>query len=183
MDAHRELVLNPLVDVPLLGTVVGKLDEAIAEVGLPLWLRAFVEIVLTGVLCFFLLRLLLRRVVPWLAEAAVRPTLAVTEVARATLLLPDLAVSTAVRRFGRVPPEPVHTYGSMVMAVVDGVQSATRVVLPKLAEVRRLNGVVLLIVLVAGFLFWNSQACATPSPCVSPVTAWKTSLDTWVASN
>jgi hypothetical protein len=173
-----EVVLNPVSGVPLLGDLLGKLDEAIMQVGFPLWLRAFLELAVSGVACFYLLRLITGRLLPWLATVLVRPACAVVDAARAVLLLPDLAISMAVRRTGHVPPEPVHTYGSVVMTMTDGVQNGVRYLVPKLAAARRANRVALIVVLVAGFLVWNSQAC-TGTPCVAPVTAWTTSFGVW----
>src|SRR5262245_26127861 len=96
-----EAVLNPVSDVPLLGGLLGKLDEAVMQVGFPLWLRAFLEIVLTGIVCFHLLRLITRHVLPWAATVLVRPASTVVDATCAVLLLPDFAISMAIRRLGR----------------------------------------------------------------------------------
>lgn len=172
-------ILNPLDDVPVVGWAVRMLDEAIAQTGIPMWLRAAVELVVTGIVGYQLLKLVVNRVVPWAGLALVRPVVALMEAVRASLLLPDFAVSTAVRRFGRVPPEPVHTYGQVVTTVVDGAQNAVRTALPKLVATRRTPKALLMVLLVVGFLAWNSQACDSKTACLTPVTAWTTSFDAW----
>lgn len=177
-----EAVLNPVSDVPLLGDLLGKLDEAVTQVGFPLWLRAFLEIVLTGIVCFYLLRLITRHLLPWAATVLVRPVCAIVDAVCAMLLLPDFAISMAIRRLGRVPPEPVHTYGSVVMTMTDGVRSAVNFLVPGLSVARRANGFALTVVLVAGFLIWNHETCAA-SPCVTPVTAWTASFDAWIGND
>src|SRR5262245_37506115 len=105
MTAHQDTVLNPLSGLPILGGLLGKLDQAVTQLGLPLWLRALLEMVVTAALAFLLLRLVLNRLLPWAGNAFVEPIVALAEGIRVVLLLPDLAVSRSVRRFGRIPPE------------------------------------------------------------------------------
>lgn len=54
--------LNSLADLPLLGPMVTYLDREAVELGVPLWLREFGELVLLGVVAYLALRLIVRRI-------------------------------------------------------------------------------------------------------------------------
>jgi hypothetical protein len=181
MTAHQDTVLNPLGSMPILGDLTGKLDQAITQLGLPLWLRALAEMLITAVLTFLLLRLVTIRVLPWAANAFVEPIVALVEGVRVVLLLPDLAVSRSVRRFGRVPPEVVYAYGNVVMTSTDAIQRLVRRALPVLGNTRKARRWMLVALLAVGFLLWNSTTCGSGSgsTCTTPVTEWTTSLHTW----
>ncbi|ONI72617.1 hypothetical protein ALI144C_42085 [Actinosynnema sp. ALI-1.44] len=183
MSQPVEAVLNPLTDVPLLGYVITVVNDAFTQLSLPFWLRSLIELVLAGLLGYALLRLLASRLLPWLGTALVTPAVLVGDLVRTLLLLPDLAVSRGMRRLGRIPPEVVYAYGTVVMTSVDLFEKVVRRLVPKLAAVKNGSGIVLVVLLVVLFLVWNSQSCAGGPPadgaCVSPITHWTTSLSTW----
>ncbi|MGQ0778270.1 MAG: hypothetical protein ACT4NY_28330 [Pseudonocardiales bacterium] len=52
--------INGLTGLPLLGPMVGYVDSAAVDVGLPLWLREFAVLALLGVLAYLALRLIVR---------------------------------------------------------------------------------------------------------------------------
>lgn len=54
--------LNSLADLPLLGPMVSYVDRAAVELGVPLWLREFGELVLLGLFAYLALRLIVRRI-------------------------------------------------------------------------------------------------------------------------
>lgn len=54
--------INSLTDLPLLGPMVGYIDRAGVDLGVPLWLREFVVLVLLGVFAYLALRLIARRI-------------------------------------------------------------------------------------------------------------------------
>ncbi|HEY3753847.1 MAG TPA: hypothetical protein VGL80_32040 [Pseudonocardiaceae bacterium] len=178
MVHHLSEVLNPLSGTPLLGYLVTLVDGIAAQIGITFWLRTFFELVLAGIGCYALLRLITRRVIPWLATILVRPVVELMELLRVFLLLPDLGISRVTRGFGRAPHEVVYAYGTAVMTVADRLQGAARAGLPALAITRRIHGLVLVGVLVLSFLVWNSQTCATGDgkSCTSPVTQWTASF-------
>jgi hypothetical protein len=171
-------VLSPVNDVPVFGDLVGLVDKAAAQLGLPLPLRAFGELIMVGVLAFVLLRLMTARLLPWAGNALVRPATMLTQGLLVLLLLPDLGVARLARRFGRKPPEAVYGYGAAVLAVIESVEELFRHGLPKLGLVRALRPWVLIVLLVAGFLLWNQQNCAsgTAPTCASPVQVWLASF-------
>ncbi|HEX6339932.1 hypothetical protein [Umezawaea sp.] len=175
-------VLNPVAGVPLVGDLLVLLDGFATQLGMPFWMRAFVEFVLVAYLGFALLRLLATRGLPLLGAALVTPVVLLAEAVRVCLLVPDLAVSRVFRRFDRVPPEVVYGYGAAVVAVVDAVQGFARQGLPKLAITRAAPRWVLVVALTAGFLVWNDREClpVENAVCTSPVNHWTTSLTTWM---
>ncbi|RKT54812.1 hypothetical protein [Saccharothrix australiensis] len=177
-------VVNPVADVPLVGGLLAVLDEFAAGLGVPFWLRALAECALVAVVGFAVLRLVATRVLPWVGEALVRPVVLVTAAVRALLLLVDLGISRAVRRFGRVPPEPVYAYGTAVMAVLDVVEGFVRAGLPKLAIARAAPRWLLVGAMVMAFLAWNGNECvpSADTACVSPVNHWTTSFEAWVGT-
>ncbi|MFD9893254.1 hypothetical protein ACFWY9_28240 [Amycolatopsis sp. NPDC059027] len=178
MSANGE-VLSPVAAVPVLGDVVGFLDGAARQVGLPFAFRAFLELVVAGVFAYLLLRLVTARLLPWAGEALVLPVTMLTRGALVLLLLPDLGISCLVRRFGRTPPEFVYGYGAAVVAVVEAVEDLVRRGLPKLAFTRAMRPWLLIVLLAAGFLLWNNQNCVPgKAQCVSPVQIWVASFGT-----
>lgn len=54
--------INSLPGLPLLGPMVGYVDRAGVDLGVPLWLREFVVLALLGVLAYLALRLIVRRI-------------------------------------------------------------------------------------------------------------------------
>lgn len=173
--------MSPLAGLPLFGGLVELLDTAIAQLGFPLWLRGFVELVIVALLAYMVLRLLATQALPWLGTALVGPVVGVAELLRAVLLVPDYAISLLFRQvFKRIPPEFLYGYGVLVMGAVDGVQSFARRGLPTLSITRRANKALLTALVVLGFLAWNSSECVPAAEaCVSPVAYWQTSLTTW----
>jgi hypothetical protein len=171
-------VLSPVADVPLLGDLMGFLDGAATEAGLPFWLRTFAELVAAGLLTYVLLRVATGRLLPWAGTALLVPAAMVTKATVVVLLLPDLGVSRVVRRFGRTPPEFVYGYGAAVVGVVEAVEELLRRALPKLSLTRSMRPWLLILLLVAWFLVWNHVDCAagTDSSCVSPVQLWTSSF-------
>lgn len=117
--AARLEVLSPVSDVPVLGDLVGLLDDAATQFGFPFWFRTFAELVVAVVLTFILLRVLTAKLFPWLGGALAHPLTQLTRALLVLLLLPDLGASRLARRFGRTPPEIVYGYGSGVVAVVE----------------------------------------------------------------
>ena len=182
--AQQDTVLNPLSAVPLLGSLIGKVDEVAGQLGLPLWLRAMVEMAITASLAFLLLRLLTSRVLPWASTVLVGPTVSLAEGLRVALLLPDLAISRLSRRFGRIPPEAVYAYGRVVMTVIDAIQQFFRRILPTLEHVRRARRWMLIALLVLGFVVWNSVSCdsGSGSTCRTPVSVWSASFHQWMGA-
>ncbi|GAA1262008.1 hypothetical protein [Saccharothrix xinjiangensis] len=174
--------MTPLAELPVFGGPVLLLDRALEHTGMPLWLRGAVELALVSVVAYLVLRLLAKRLLPWMAVALVRPALGLVGVARVVLLLPDLAVARCFRRAGRVPPELTHAYGSLVMALGDGAEEAVRRGVPLLSAGRRARGWVLTTVLVLAFLAWNNETCAPGAEpaCATPVARWTDALTTWV---
>jgi hypothetical protein len=172
-------VLSPVADVPVFGDLVELLDGAAVQAGLPLWLRAFAELVLVGVLAYLVLRLMTTRLLPWAGNALVLPAMMVTKGLLVLLLLPDLGVARTARRFGRTPPEFVYGYGAAVVAVVEAVEELVRRGMPKLGLARFARPWLLVALLVVAFLVWNDQNCAAGSPpgCTSPVQVWLASFD------
>ncbi|MET8994342.1 hypothetical protein [Amycolatopsis sp. NPDC004169] len=166
-------------DVPVFGDLVGLVDNAAIQLGFPLPFRAFGELIIVGVLAFFLLRLVTARLLPWAGNALVRPVTMLTQALLVLLLLPDLGIARLARHLRRKPPEAVYGYGSAVLAVVESVEELIRRGLPKLGLVRALRPWALIVLLVAGFLLWNQEECAvgTGPTCASPVQAWLASFD------
>lgn len=184
MTAQQNTVLNPLGGFPLLGSIIGKVDQLVTQLGLPLWLRAMLEMAVTAALAFVLLRLLTNRVLPWAATVLVGPTVSLAEGLRVLFLLPDLAVSRLLRRFGRIPPEAVYAYGNVVMTVIDGSQQLVRRILPTLQHARQARRWMLIAVLALGFVVWNGVSCdaGSGSTCQTPVSVWTASFHQWVAA-
>lgn len=178
MPAKAE-VLSPAADIPVLGDLIGLLDGAAQQAGMPFWLRALAELVVAGVLAYLLLRLLTTRVLPWVGNALVRPAVMITRAATVLLLLPDLGIASAVRRFGRTPPEFVYGYGTAVAVAADTLEELARRGLPKIALVRLVRPWLLVAALVVLFLLWNNQYCAGDAApkCVSPVQVWLASTE------
>lgn len=172
-------VLSPVTDVPVFGDLIGLLDNAAVQIGFPLAFRAFGELVVVGVLAFVVLRLVTTRLLPWAGNALVRPVMMLTRGLLVLLLLPDLGIARLTRRFGRKPPEAVYGYGAAVLAVVESVEELIGHGLPKLALTRALRPWALIVLLVAGFLLWNQEDCAsgTAPKCASPVQVWLASFD------
>lgn len=177
--AARLEVLSPVSDVPVLGDLVGLLDDAATQFGFPFWFRTFAELVVAVVLTFILLRVLTAKLFPWLGGALAHPLTQLTRALLVLLLLPDLGASRLARRFGRTPPEIVYGYGSGVVAVVEGVDDLLKRALPKLSLTRAIRPWLLAVLLVTGFLLWNNQDCAsgTAPRCASPVQVWLASFD------
>jgi hypothetical protein len=171
-------VLSPVADVPLLGDLVGLLDGAAADLGMPFFLRTFAEFVAGWVLAYLLLRVLTGRLLPWAGTALLVPAMMVTQAVVVVLLLPDLGISRRARRSGRTPPEFVYGYGAAVIGVVEAVENLLRRALPKLALTRLIRPWLLILLLVAWFLVWNDAGCAagTGASCVSPMEQWLSSF-------
>ncbi|UOZ11329.1 hypothetical protein [Amycolatopsis sp. WQ 127309] len=165
--------------MPVLGDLVGLLDDAATQFGFPFWFRTFAELVVAVVLTFILLRVLTAKLFPWLGGALAYPLTQLTRALLVLLLLPDLGASRLARRFGRTPPEIVYGYGSGVVAVVEGVDDLFKRALPKLSLTRTIRPWLLAVLLVIGFLLWNNQDCAsgTAPQCASPVQVWLASFD------
>ncbi|MGH3914718.1 MAG: hypothetical protein ACRDTC_15120 [Pseudonocardiaceae bacterium] len=54
--------VNSLTELPVLGPMVGYVDRAAVELGMPSWLRQFVVLALLGVAIYLALRLIVRRI-------------------------------------------------------------------------------------------------------------------------
>lgn len=54
--------VNSVTDLPLLGPMMGYVDRAAVDLGMPVWLREFGQLVLLGVLAYLALRLIVRRI-------------------------------------------------------------------------------------------------------------------------
>lgn len=170
-------VLSPVADVPLLGDLVGLLDGAAADLGMPFFLRAFAEFVGAGVLAYVLLRVLTGRLLPWAGTALLVPVMMITQAVVVVLLLPDLGISRRARRSGRTPPEFVYGYGAVVIGVVEAVEGLLRRTLPKLALTRSMKPWLLILLVIAWFLLWNHVDCVgTGTSCVSPTQRWLSSF-------
>ncbi|MGW5718980.1 hypothetical protein ACWEVP_22600 [Amycolatopsis sp. NPDC003865] len=171
-------MLSPVSDVPVLGDLVGLLDDAATQIGFPFWLRTFGELIVAVVLAFFLLRVLTAKLLPWLGGALVHPLTLLTRGLVVLLLLPDLGASRLARRFGRKPPEVVYGYGAGVMAVIEAIDDLLKRALPKLSLTRAIRPWLIGVILAAGFLLWNNQDCAsgTAPQCASPVQVWLASV-------
>jgi hypothetical protein len=174
-------VLNPLAGVPVLGWLIGLLDEVLIQIGMTFWIRAFVEMIVAAFAAYFVLRLAVSRFLPWIGVAVVGPVTAAAEAVRVVLLVPDLVVSSVTRRFRRAPAEIVYGYGTVVMTFVDGLQDVARSVLPKLAITRKIQPWLLIVLLAALFMVWNNQKCTAgpDATCFSPVSAWTTAVGVW----
>jgi hypothetical protein len=174
-------VLNPLADVPVLGWLIGLLDDVLIQIEMTFWLRAFFEMIVAALAAYAVLRLAVNKFVPWLGETLVGPVTAAAEAIRAVLLVPDLVVTSVTRRFRRAPAEIVYGYGTVVMTVVDGLQNVARSVLPKLAFTRKIRPWLLIVLLAVLFVVWNNQEC-TQGPdatCFSPLRTWTTAVGAW----
>ncbi|GAB3491296.1 hypothetical protein [Amycolatopsis cihanbeyliensis] len=183
MTGHlaREAALaqvNPLTEFPLLGFAVELLDGLLADLGLPFWFRSFVELVALGVLGYHLIGLVLCGLIPRLGRLLAEPGRRLVDLLRTLLLLPELALSRALRARHRRPPGAVYFYGALVLGLGDGLHHLVRVVLAGARALATAPRVLLLILLVGMFLWWNDGSCvgANPSPCVSPVQQWTSAV-------
>lgn len=142
--------MNPISDLPLIDVLFGLLDEAADRIGFALWFRIFLRFAYAAAFGYLVVWLLFIYVVPWVGTALRRPARKIAEGLRFVLLVPDWAISRVFRRSGRIPPQVVYDYGTVVMKFVDRIQELTDRGLPKLAASRSAPRW-LLIVIVA---FW-----------------------------
>lgn len=174
--------VNPLIAPPVLGPMVGYVDKAAIDMGMPLWLREFVELVLLGVFVYIVLRLIVRRLLPWVGEQLVDPIIAFVDALRVLFLLPDLAVTRVLQRLDRRPADLVYFYGNGVLAVADGLSAIIRQWLPGLVHTRRIPRSVLVLLLAAMFIVWNDESCVpgADAVCTSLVSHWTDSFTGWI---
>jgi hypothetical protein len=168
------VIANPLNELPVLGPVVTLMDKPLSDAGAPLWLAEAAELLIVGGLSYVLLRILTRSVLPWVLAAAVGPAVVLLGALRIVLLLPQFAVATAYDRLERAPAGAVYAYGHGVMGLTDALEAAARRALPQCCGIRKLPGVVLIVLLLALFALWNNNYCGSDAKrsCVSPITRW-----------
>ncbi|MFF3752745.1 hypothetical protein ACFYYH_20155 [Streptomyces sp. NPDC002018] len=172
---------NPLTELPLVGPLVAGADESVMDLGMPLPLAQAVELILLVLGLFFLGRLLVGRVVPWLARLLVGPVVVLIGGLRVLFLLPDLAVARTARRTAARPPVLVYAYGHAVLDGADHLQSAVRTGFPAVAGVTRWSGKVAGLALLAYALYWNGTYCAGlggQRGCEAPAAQWVSSVKT-----
>ncbi|MFE3725436.1 hypothetical protein [Nocardia sp. NPDC059154] len=171
--SSRSLADSPLTDFPVAGNLVAQLDKLLADFGFSAWWAESVEFIVLVVTLFFVLQVLVGKLVPWLSEKLLGRVDLVTAPVPALLLAPEWVVTKFVVRSGRAPGPFVYSYGDGVLALADGLEVVVTAVLRVLTTVGKHRRLIAAVLVILGFLWWNSGTCVGDSrPCVSPAGQW-----------
>jgi hypothetical protein len=174
---------NPLVELPGVGGVVSVVHGLLTDFGVPLWMAESIE--LTGLLLavFVLVRLVVTKLLPWLASVLEPLVDVLFERLAMVFLVPELAATRLRQRAGQMPFAFTYVYGEGVLTAARCATSVTHFLLrlpPRLSNAPK--GVPLLITALLA-LAWNYGTCVSAGPaqpCVSPATHWLSQADGWL---
>lgn len=164
---------NPLIDLPLVGWPVALLDKLFIDLGHSAWWAQTMEFMILMIVLFAVATMVLGRIVPWLsAELRAQARWLVAPVP-AVLLAPEWLVTKLIVRFGKTPGRIVHGYGDSVLLLASGLETGLIMMARLLGGVGRCGRPIACLLIVFGFLVWNSASCLPDSvTCVSPVQQW-----------
>ncbi|MFL6128529.1 MAG: hypothetical protein ACJ73E_05640 [Mycobacteriales bacterium] len=147
---------------------------------LPPWLAGLLTVVIFLFLGYLLARWLLRRAVPWLGTRLAGPLSAgVVHMGQLTLL-PEYGLTRSCRRAGRPPPGISYRYGDVVAWCTERAANATRLALMATRVLSKTPRLLIVVMLLATFAFWNADHCSATRPaCRSPVSSWTISVQAW----
>ncbi|WP_278263547.1 hypothetical protein [Nocardia sp. AG03] len=168
-----------MTELPLIGGILGETDRLLLDLGYSVWWAQTVEFMILMIVLFVALTTLLGRFVPWVSDALVRRADRLVAPLPALLLAPEWVATTLKVRLGGTPGRVVYGYGDGVLLLVDGVQALLTGGLRILGVIGRFGRPITCLLIVLGFLSWNSGSCVggDPQTCVSPARHWSQQLD------
>lgn len=172
------ITMNPLTEIPFGGGLIRQFDKLLLDLGFAArWAETVEFLIIVGVV-FAVLTLAVGKAVPWVSGKLAGHEERLTAPVPAVLLAPEWVVTKALVRAGRVPGSFVHGYGESVLVLVDWLQAALAAVLRLLGSAGKHARPIAGVLLVLGFLSWNSNSCVADTlPCVSPVQHWTTQFE------
>ncbi|WP_297625722.1 hypothetical protein [Nocardia sp.] len=170
---NPDITVNPLIEIPFSGGLIRQFDKFLLDLGFAVrWAETVEFLVIIGVL-YAVLSLAVGKLLPWVSSKLAGHEERLTAPVPAVLLAPEWAVTKVLVRAGRVPGSFVHRYGEIVLVLVDWLQAALAAVLRLLRSLGKHGRPIAVVLLVLGFLSWNSNSCVADTlPCVSPVQHW-----------
>jgi hypothetical protein len=122
-----------------------------------------------------LFRIVVRRVVPWLAKYLLRPAVfAVTGAVAFVALTVDFVLTRAFRLI-RLAPTLIHyAIGDVTLAGAASARVLTRVVVRQIGRLARFSPALLLVAAVVVVIWWSAGYCdRNPAAgCQAPLSAW-----------
>ncbi len=122
-----------------------------------------------------LFRIVVRRVLPWLARYVLRPAVLVLTGAVAFVALTVDFVLTRAFRLVRLAPTAVHyAIGDVTLSGAAGARTLTRVVVRQVGRLGRFSPALLLLAALVVVVWWNAGYCdRNPAAgCRAPLSAW-----------
>ncbi|MGS2805889.1 hypothetical protein [Nocardia sp. MW-W600-9] len=170
---------NPLIELPLVGGAVAQLDRLLLDLGYSIWWAETMEFMILMIVLFAAVTAVLGRLLPWSCAKLIGHVGLLAAPVPAILLAPEWLVTKLIVRSGRAPGRIVYGYGSGVLLLADGLETGLSTVLRLLVRVGTYGRPIACLLIVLGFLSWNSAACVRDSvPCVSPAQHWSKQLTT-----
>ncbi|WP_336081109.1 hypothetical protein [Nocardia sp. SSK8] len=179
MMASPTPVGNALAELPLIGDFLGQVDRLLLDLGYSVWWAQTIEFMILMTVLFVVLTTVLGRFVPWVSKALAHRTDRLVAPLPALLLAPEWVATTLIVKFGGTPGRVVYGYGDGVLLLADGVQALLAGGLRILGVIGRFGRPITCLLIVLGFLSWNSGSCVggESQTCVSPARHWSQQLD------
>ncbi|MFI6173300.1 hypothetical protein ACIBCN_41435 [Nocardia sp. NPDC051052] len=159
--------------LPLLGGVFESLDKFLLDLRFSMGWAETIEFLVLVVGLFLTLVVAFGRLIPWLATALLESADQWIIAVPAVLLAPEWLITRFLRKLGRPPGPIAYSYGDGVLVFADGTRVVATAVLRLIRSTGRVPRSIAAVLLVLGFLSWNSGTCVDhTAPCVSPVQQW-----------
>lgn len=170
---------NALAELPLVGDFLGQVDQLLLDLGYSVWWAQTVEFMILMIVLFVVLVTLLGRFVPWMSAELVRRTDRLVAPFPALLLAPEWLATTLIVKFGGTPGRIVYAYGDGVLLLEDALKALLTGGLRIFGVIGRFGRPITCLLIVLGFLTWNSGSCVGDGSetCVSPARHWSQQLD------
>lgn len=167
-------------ELPVLGSLKELVDPLLSW--LPIWLHSLLWAILVLLLCFALLLVTVRYVLPWLAEHLREPLGVAVEGAAALLLLPEYLATLVLRRRRVTIPNAVYTYDEAIIGLARAGRWISERTLATLGRSNKLPRPAVAMLLVVLALLWNFSYCnGLGKSCRMPVSQWYGQVQTAMA--
>ncbi|MFE7719705.1 hypothetical protein ACFU44_11770 [Nocardia rhizosphaerihabitans] len=175
---------NPLIELPVAGGLVAQLDKLLLDLGYSVWWAETMEFMILMIVLFAVTTAVFERLIPWLSDKLLGQAGLLTAPVPAVLLAPEWLVTKLMIRSGYTPGRIVFGYGDGVLLLTDGLEAGLTTVLRFFGAVGKYGRPIACLLIVFGFLSWNSSSCVRDSEsCVSPAQHWSRQLATTPAGN